>query len=182
MPGKLWHASCFSSEPVLQDEAGTDQRKVRDPVPGCDVGRREIKTKEKTKMRMFYIDPRVENGLWRAQKRTEAMMKDLLFGTPRRQERQVRGFRKDKEGNFFLHVEVPGLKAEDLDLEYQNDGVLLQGKTPEGEDTYQNQIRYFFLLPEEADPGKIQATLQDGVLTFRVAAKADAAAHKIPIA
>ncbi|MGN0867313.1 MAG: Hsp20/alpha crystallin family protein [Oligosphaeraceae bacterium] len=113
------------------------------------------------------------------------MMQDLLGElkkeTSQRGKRRVRGFRKDKDGNFFLHVEVPGLKAENLELEFQNGGVKVRGKTPEAPDAYQNEIRYFFTLPEEADATRIQATLRDGVLTLRVPAKADADSRKITI-
>ncbi len=121
----------------------------------------------------------VNDDIWR-------MLQDVLKGlqdeTPQQERRRVRGFRKGKDGNFFLHVEAPGLKAENLEVEFQDGGVRVQGKTPEAEEAYQNEIRYFFILPEEADADKIQATLREGVLTLRVPPKADAATRKITIA
>ena len=62
-------------------------------------------------------------------------------------------------------------------------GIAIKGKTvgEEDDESYRNEVEYFFTLPEDADAGKIQATLADGVLTFRVPAKAENAPRKITI-
>ncbi len=99
---------------------------------------------------------------------------------PARQEIR-NGFRKSKKGGYFLHLEVPGLKAENLDIEFRDGGVLVQGKTPESEEGFHKEVKAFFPLPEDADADKIQAALNDGVLTLRVPVKGSAANRKISI-
>lgn len=91
------------------------------------------------------------------------------------------GFRKSRKGGYFLHLEVPGLKSENLDLEFRDDGVLVQGRPPESEEGFHKEVKAFFPLPEDADAEKIQAALNDGVLTLRVPVKGSAANRKITI-
>ncbi len=97
--------------------------------------------------------------------------------------RRVEGFQKTKDGAYVLHAEVTGMKAENLDVEFRNGGIAIKGKTvgEEDDESYRNEVEYFFTLPEDADAGKIQANLADGVLTFRVPAKAENAPRKITI-
>lgn len=97
--------------------------------------------------------------------------------------RAMEGFRRAKDGSYILHAEVTGMKAENLDVEFQNGGISVKGKTSGEEDgeSYSNQVEYFFSLPEEADPEQIQAKLEDGVLTFKVPVKAGNAPRKIAI-
>lgn len=99
---------------------------------------------------------------------------------PSRQELR-NGFRKSKKGGYFLHLEVPGLKSENLDIEFRDGGVLVQGKAPEAEENFHKEVKAFFPLPEDADPDKIQAALQNGVLTLRVPVKGSSANRKITI-
>ncbi len=97
--------------------------------------------------------------------------------------RRVEGFQKTKDGSYILHAEVTGMKAENLDVEFRNGGIAVKGKTAGEEDgeSYSNEVEYFFTLPEDAQSEKIQANLADGVLTFRVPAKAENAPRKITI-
>lgn len=91
------------------------------------------------------------------------------------------GFRKGKDGSFFLHLEVPGLKAENLDVEFRNGGIQVKGRTPEDPEGFQYAVDRFFPLPEEADATGVQAALNDGVLTLRAPVKPGVVAHKIAI-
>lgn len=94
-------------------------------------------------------------------------------------------FRKCKDGSYILHIEVPGIKAKDLDVEYKDGGIAVKGQSAAAEDneSYSNSIEAFYLLPEDAETEAIKANLADGVLTFRVPCKAPAApaAKKITI-
>ena len=59
--------------------------------------------------------------------------------------------------------------------------MLVQGKAPEAEENFHKEVKAFFPLPEDADPDKIQAALQNGVLTLRVPVKGSSANRKITI-
>ena len=95
----------------------------------------------------------------------------------------LEGFRKAKDGSYILHIEVPGIKAEQLEVEFRDGGVSVKGATENENDgeAYSNSIECFYTLPEDADTGAIRANLKDGVLTFRVPQRADAGAKKISI-
>ena len=109
-----------------------------------------------------------------------------LFSRPShggRHEGALEGFRKAKDGSYILHIEVPGIKAEQLEVEFRDGGVSVKGATANenDEEAYSNSIECFYSLPEDADTGAIRANLKDGVLTFRVPVRADAGAKKISI-
>ena len=108
----------------------------------------------------------------------------MPFFTSRNDNAQkLEGFHKTKDGSYVLHTEVTGMKAENLDVEFQNGGIAIKGKTS-GEDdgeSYTNEVEYFFTLPDDADADQLKASLADGVLTFKVPAKAGKGAKKITI-
>jgi HSP20 family protein len=91
-----------------------------------------------------------------------------------------------------LCVELPGLKAEDIELAIQGDTLLVSGEKADGVDRgeggYRVSERRFgrfersFLLPPDADRGKIDASFNDGLLKVTIAKSARAAEAKaIPI-
>jgi HSP20 family protein len=86
--------------------------------------------------------------------------------------------------NYHLRAELPGVKAEDLDIQVLRKTISLTGKrtfTEEGQEvryhrrereagTFSRKIG----LPGDIDPEKVSATLKNGILTVTVA-KAEAA-------
>ena len=88
------------------------------------------------------------------------------------------------EEEVVVHMDVPGLKAEDLEIELQNDVLTVRGARPypyadEGdgsEGTYAWQLiergfgRFERVLrvPAGLDPDAIEASLIDGVLALRI--------------
>jgi HSP20 family protein len=89
---------------------------------------------------------------------------------------------------FVVSAAVPGLKAEDLAVEVLGDLVTIQAQVnaPEGEGHDGNWLmrervygtfRRAFRLPAEVDSDKVEATLENGVLSLRLP-KAESAKPK----
>ena len=82
----------------------------------------------------------------------------------------------DDKDNFIVHVELPGMKKEEIDISLQ-DGVLtvsgerkMEHERPEGE-TFRSE-RYFgkfhrsVTLPVAVNASKVKASYKDGILTI----------------
>ena len=90
---------------------------------------------------------------------------------------------EDRE-SYHLRAELPGVKAEDLDIQVLQKTISLTGKRTFSEEG--QEVRYhrrereagtfsrMIGLPGEIDPEKTTASLKDGILTVKVA-KAEAA-------
>jgi HSP20 family protein len=83
-----------------------------------------------------------------------------------------------KEDEFILHASVPGLRAEDLNIEVLGNTVTLRGEVfaPAAEEKagwllQERVVGKFsrtFTLPAELDNAKAEANLEHGVLTLRL--------------
>ncbi len=111
----------------------------------------------------------------------------LLDGLHRRREAAPRQPRARNEGWADLHedeheltlrADLPGVRDEDLELTLRADELTLTAKRaltpPEAHRAHLRERRGFevtrsFALPVTIDPEKVRATLQDGVLTVRLA-------------
>lgn len=84
---------------------------------------------------------------------------------------------------FELVAAVPGLKAEDIAIEVEDDVVTLRGKTPQRENgegeyllreigapEFERRLR----LPVSVEAGKAEAVVQDGMLHIRMPKAEDA--------
>ncbi len=78
---------------------------------------------------------------------------------------------------YELVIEVPGIKAEDIDVEFNADGLKVTAVRRDAADDKKRKLvreRKFgtyerrFALPFQANPDIIQATLADGVVTLTV--------------
>jgi len=83
----------------------------------------------------------------------------------------------DQGGAMVMVAEIPGLKAEDLDLTVLNDTVTLKGhrsqEVADGTRTYRRErgsgeFARTVTLPDPINPDKVQAEYADGVLTVRM--------------
>lgn len=121
---------------------------------------------------------------------------DRMFGQPL-------GLRSVPRGTFpainiyeqgdkvVMMAEVPGVKADDLDLTVLGDSVTLKGqrvqeKLPDGERFYRRErpmgtFARTVTLPEAIDPDTVQAQYKDGVLTVRMDKAETARAKKVTI-
>ena len=81
------------------------------------------------------------------------------------------------EKNLVIQSVIAGVRIEDLDIFIENDMVIIKGKRekPEeiGERNYFCQECYWgpfsrkIILSEEVDPGRVEATMKNGILTLK---------------
>ena len=79
---------------------------------------------------------------------------------------------------YFIHADVPGLKKEDIEINYQDGTLTVRGeRTFEETDENRKFVRVersygrfyrAFTLPKTVKEGDINATFEDGVLTIEV--------------
>ena len=98
---------------------------------------------------------------------------------------------KETADAFLVRADIPGVKEEHVDVSFHN-GVLSIAGTRTAEDrregeaffVYERQFGSFsrsFSLPETADAERIEAKLDNGVLTVSVGKRAEAKPRKIAL-
>jgi HSP20 family protein len=97
----------------------------------------------------------------------------------------------EKDGNYYLDAEVPGVKKEDLSISIDKNVVTISGKKEsrkeeEGADYYlQEAVTGSFTrsirVPGEIEEDKVSALFKDGVLTLTLPQKKAPEAKKIKI-
>jgi HSP20 family protein len=95
---------------------------------------------------------------------------------------------RDEEDTFVLSALVPGLKAEDLNIQVLDDVVRIEGEYQANEEEYLLQelpsgsFHRVLRMPAEIDADKVEAKITDGVLTLRLPKAESARPKKIKIA
>ena len=98
---------------------------------------------------------------------------------------------EEDDHRVLITADLPGVKQEDLEITVK-DGVLLLSGKRESKLEEKTDVRYYserctgaffrqFRLGRKVDPEKIQATLQDGVLTIELPKRAEAQPRQIPV-
>jgi len=96
----------------------------------------------------------------------------------------------DQGNSAVLTAEVPGVKAQDLELTVLGDSVTLKGERkdePAANERYYRKERPVgsfvrtVTLPTAVDPNSVKAEYRDGVLTVRMEREAEAKAKKVEI-
>ncbi len=99
----------------------------------------------------------------------------------------------DKGSHFEVHAELPGMDAEDIDVNFADGTLTIKGekkdeKEEKKEDYYLSERRHgsfqrSFVVPQGVDPDKIDASFKNGVLTVTLAKRPEATqnAKKIDI-
>jgi len=94
------------------------------------------------------------------------------------------------DGNaVYIDMDVPGIALADLDVSVENGKLTIRGQRKAAERTsdYLHEERFFgqfertVALNEWVDPSTIEATLQDGVLHFKLSKKPEAQRQKVAI-
>ncbi|MFQ5673361.1 MAG: Hsp20/alpha crystallin family protein [Nitrospinales bacterium] len=95
------------------------------------------------------------------------------------------------EDGFTLHVAVPGMKSDDIEIEIKDDTLTLSGKSMEDKDdeTRNYRIREFsrrsfrrvFTLGQWVDPDGITAKVENGLLEICLPKKEEAKPKKVKI-
>jgi HSP20 family protein len=91
-----------------------------------------------------------------------------------------------------VHMDVPGIRAEAIDIELENDTLSIRGERPfpyedRGDGVLQRIERGFgrfersLRVPPGLDPYSVQAALTDGVLELRIPRPESLKPHRIPI-
>lgn len=123
-------------------------------------------------------------------------LQSALFGSMARPEARAVGYAppvdvwEDKDA-YFLEAELPGVKAEDVDIDLEENVLTLKGerrfeKTAE-EDGFRHRERVYgkftraFRLPESVNADGVEASLEEGVLKVRLPKKAEAKPRKIEV-
>ncbi len=95
---------------------------------------------------------------------------------------------RDNDDEFVLTALVPGLKAEDLDIQILDDVVRIEGEYARGEAEYLlrelpgGSFRRTLRLPAAMDADQAEAKIKDGILTLRLPKAESARPKKIKIA
>lgn len=90
---------------------------------------------------------------------------------------------RDEDDSYVISALVPGLKAEDLNIQILDDVVTVEGEFKVDDKEYlmrelpHGSFRRTLRLPASLDPEKAQAKITDGVLTLRLP-KAESARPK----
>jgi HSP20 family protein len=97
----------------------------------------------------------------------------------------------EDEGMITVSAQLPGVKAEDVHIDVENNVLTLSGERKlereakrEGYHRIESSYGSFtrsFVLPESADAEKVEASLSDGVLTVRIAKRPEAAVKHIEV-
>lgn len=98
---------------------------------------------------------------------------------------------KENDKAILIHADLPGVKKEDIKVNYQDGILTLQGERKfeeekKKENYYRFERRYgkfarSFSLPNTVDPERIKANMQDGVLELSIEKKPEAKAREIQI-
>ena len=97
----------------------------------------------------------------------------------------------EKDNNFYVRAELPGVKAESLDISVVEGQLLLRGERkiePEeqkaGYHRRERESGFFrrtIALPARVDPGKVSAGMKNGVLTVTLPRAEEAKPRKISV-
>jgi HSP20 family protein len=95
----------------------------------------------------------------------------------------------ETEGHFHLDLELPGVKAEDLDITFEDQALRVKAtrKPADEERKYWHNERAYgevarvINLPDTADPNTIEAQLTDGVLHLSIAKRPETQPKKIAV-
>jgi HSP20 family protein len=95
---------------------------------------------------------------------------------------------RDEDEAFVLTALIPGVKADDLNIQVLEDVVRIEGKPAEDENEYLLQelpngsFRRELRLPSTLEADKVEAKITDGVLMLRLPKAESARPRKIKIA
>lgn len=97
----------------------------------------------------------------------------------------------EKDGNYYVTAELPGLDKEDIELSVEGEYLTVSGKKEEKEEkeegnyylkeTRAGSFKRTFKLPGKIDENKVDATYKDGVLTVKIPSEEDSEARKIEV-
>lgn len=98
----------------------------------------------------------------------------------------------ERDGNYVVHAELPGLKPEDIKVELGEQGLVIEGERKFNKETNEGGVlrterqygRFYrrIPLPEGVNPEEVKASFQDGVLEVTAPVpQSQASRRQIPI-
>ena len=97
----------------------------------------------------------------------------------------------ERNDAYYITADVPGVPEADIDVTVQDSYLVISGQRKaeerkEGDNFYLYERRYgnfsrAFALPDNADPGSVEAELKEGVLQVKIAKRESARPRKVPL-
>ncbi|MFC1745099.1 Hsp20/alpha crystallin family protein [Candidatus Riflebacteria bacterium] len=93
----------------------------------------------------------------------------------------------EDDNEYLLQLALPGLKKDDLNIELKDNVLTIEYKAEDSKEEKGNKssfVSYFhrsLTLPKDIDPGKINAGMDDGVLSISMGKTEEAGARQIQI-
>jgi len=145
-------------------------------------------------MALVPFNKRNRNGLARLHNE----MDDLFDGFFRGLDRPFAGYKAwpaidvaEEENEIVVRAEVPGCKAEDVDISVYGNTLTISGEKKLEEEKKEKgyyhiessygSFRRELALPTDVDPDKVEATCKDGVLSITLPKAATAKAVKVKV-
>ena len=134
--------------------------------------------------------PETHADLSQLQRQVDALFSDWLRPQPQRRIAGPAFDVFDDGERFRLVADVPGMKAEDLEVEATEDGLAIRGvrkvEAPEGFSVHRRErealtLARSFAFPSKIDPEQGSATRQAGGLTITLGKRADAKPRSIAV-
>jgi len=130
--------------------------------------------------------------------RLHGEMDDLFDGFFRGLDRPFAGYKAwpaidvaEEENAIVVRAEVPGCKAEDIDISVYGNTLTISGEKKFEEEKKEKgyyhiestcgSFRRELTLPTDVDPGKVEAACKDGVLSITLPKAASAKAVKVKV-
>lgn len=94
---------------------------------------------------------------------------------------------REEDDAYILSALVPGLKAEDLNIQVHENIVGIEGEFKEGGDSFlmnelpRGAFRRRLQMPSEIDSDKVEARIAEGVLTLTLPKAESAKPKRIPV-
>lgn len=79
------------------------------------------------------------------------------------------------ESGYEVEVPVPGFKPENIDVTFQDDVISVTARAD------RRSFSRSFMVPEDADPEKIEARVNDGMLVLTLSRRPEAQPRRIAI-
>lgn len=120
---------------------------------------------------MYYINHLTTRNMYSA---LNGSLFDALFENEIYSARRLFEIEED-DNKYVLHLELPGFKQEHLDVTIQNDSLTVKAE----------KDKYYFVktivIPKGVDKDKVEAKLEDGILTLTLPKQEEAKPRKLSI-
>lgn len=85
------------------------------------------------------------------------------------------------DDGFRIVGDFPGVRPEDFDVHVDGNKLVLEGRARHGADEPTTLYRRAFVLPGTTDAARLEAHLENGVLTLHLPKVASARRRKVPV-